>query len=60
MSIKVTQVWSLIGRKKEHRLCIKGLGLRKVGDVRMLEDTPAVRGMIKKAEFLLKVEEVKK
>ena len=60
MSIKVTQVRSLIGRKKEHILCIKGLGLRKVGDVRMLEDTPAVRGMIKKAEFLLKVEEVKK
>ena len=60
MSIKVTKVRSLIGRKKEHRLCIKGLGLRKVGDVRMLEDTPAVRGMIKKAEFLLKVEEVKK
>ena len=51
MSIKVTQVRSLIGRKKEHRLCIKVLGLRRVGDVRMLEDTPAVIGMIKKAEF---------
>tara|TARA_B100001027_G_scaffold210244_1_gene177187 strand:+ start:566 stop:748 length:183 start_codon:yes stop_codon:yes gene_type:complete len=59
MSIKVTQVRSLIGRKKEHRLCIKGLGLRKVGDIRILEDTPAIRGMIKKAEFLLKVEEEK-
>ena len=59
MSIKVTQVRSLIGRKKEHRLCIKGLGLRKVGDIRILEDTPAIRGMIRKAEFLLKVEEEK-
>ena len=44
--IKVTQIKSLIGRKKNHRLSIKGLGLRKIGDSKILEDTPSVRGMV--------------
>ena len=57
--VKVTQIKSLIGRKPNHRLSVKGLGLRGIGDSRVLEDTPSVRGMINQVEYLLNVEEVK-
>jgi len=57
--IKVTQVKGLIGRKKNHRLSIKGLGLKKIGDSRVLEDTPSIRGMVNQVNYLLNVEEVK-
>ena len=57
--IKVTQIKSLIGRKKYDRLSIKGLGLRKIGDSRVLEDTPSVRGMVNQVNYLLNIEEVK-
>ena len=57
--IKVTKIKSLIGRKKNHRLSIKGLGLRKIGDSRVLEDTPSVRGMVNQVNYLLNIEEVK-
>jgi large subunit ribosomal protein L30 len=39
--------------------CVKGLGLRKVGSVRTLENTPCVRGMIKKVIHLVEVVEEK-
>ena len=39
--------------------CIKGLGLRKVGSTKTLENTPCVRGMIKKAIHLLEIVEEK-
>ena len=57
--LKVTQLKSLIGRKNNHRLSVKGLGLKGIGDSKMLEDTPSIRGMIKQVEYLLSVEEVK-
>ena len=57
--VKVTQLKSLIGRKKNHRLSVKGLGLKGIGDSKILEDTPSVRGMITQVEYLLAVEEVK-
>lgn len=57
--IKVTQTKSLIGRKKNHRLSVKGLGLKKIGDSKILEDTPSVRGMVNQVDYLLSVEEVK-
>ena len=57
--IKVTQTKSLIGRKKNHRLSIKGWGLKKIGDSKVLEDTPSVRGMVNQVDYLLSVEEVK-
>ena len=57
--LKVTQLRSLIGRKKNHRLSIKGLGLRGIGDSRVLEDSPSVRGMINQVNYLISVEEVK-
>tara|TARA_B100000989_G_scaffold48204_1_gene31441 strand:+ start:312 stop:494 length:183 start_codon:yes stop_codon:yes gene_type:complete len=57
--VKVTQLKSLIGRKNNHRLSVKGLGLKRIGDSKILEDTPSIRGMIKQVEYLLSVEEVK-
>ena len=57
--IKVTQTKSLIGRKKNHRLSVKGLGLRRIGDSKILEDTPSVRGMVSQVDYLLNVVEVK-
>ncbi len=55
--IRVTQVGSPIGRKKDQRATLAGLGLNKMGRTRVLEDTPAIRGMIVKVRHLLQVEE---
>ena len=57
--LKVTQLKSLIGRKKNHRLSVKGLGLRGIGVSSVLEDSPSVRGMINQVNYLISVEEVK-
>ena len=54
-TIKVTLVKSLIGRIEGHRACARGLGLRKLNSVSELQDTPAVRGMINKISYLVKV-----
>jgi large subunit ribosomal protein L30 len=54
--IKVTLVKSLIGTKQDHRATVRGLGLRKLNTSALLEDTPAVRGMIHKVAYLVKVE----
>ncbi len=55
--IKVTQIRSGIGFPKIQSETLKGLGLRKMHQTRELEDTPAVRGMVKKISHLVKVEE---
>ena len=55
-TLKVTQVKSTAGRLKAHQQSVKGLGLRRIGDSVEVEDTPAVRGMINKAFYLVKVE----
>lgn len=57
--VKVTQLKSLIGRKKNHRLSVKGLGLKGIGDSSILEDNPSVRGMINQVSYMISVEEVK-
>ena len=54
-TIKVKLVKGLIGTKQSHRATVRGLGLRKVNSERELEDTPAVRGMINKVAYLVKV-----
>jgi large subunit ribosomal protein L30 len=54
--IKVTLVKSVIGTKQDHRATVRGLGLRKLNSSSVLEDTPAVRGMIHKVAYLVKVE----
>ena len=56
--IKVTLRHSAIGRPGRQLETIKGLGLRKIGSSRVLENTPAVRGMVKKILHLVEVEEV--
>ena len=53
--IKVTLVKSIIGTKQDHRATVRGLGLRKLNSSAVLEDTPAVRGMIQKVQYLVKV-----
>ncbi|EGK70897.1 MULTISPECIES: 50S ribosomal protein L30 [Methyloversatilis] len=55
-TLKVTLVKSLIGRKQDHRATVRGLGLRRLHHTVVLEDTPAVRGMVTKVSYLLKVE----
>ena len=53
--IRVTLVKSLIGTKQDHRATVRGLGLRRLNSVSELQDTPAVRGMINKVSYLVKV-----
>jgi large subunit ribosomal protein L30 len=55
-TVKVTQVHSPIGRPKDQRATLIGLGLNKMYRTSELEDTPAVRGMIRKVGHLVRVE----
>ncbi len=55
-TIKVQLVRSPIGTKESHRATVRGLGLRKLNSSAELLDTPAVRGMIQKVQYLVKVE----
>jgi large subunit ribosomal protein L30 len=56
--VKVTQIASVLGRKPGQKETLIGLGLNKIRRTRTLEDTPSVRGMIRKVAHLLKVEEL--
>jgi large subunit ribosomal protein L30 len=56
-SIKVTQIRSGFHRLKNHRACLAGLGLRRIGHTVEVEDTPSVRGMINQVHYLVRVEE---
>jgi large subunit ribosomal protein L30 len=55
-TVRVTQVASGNGRKPGQQDTLKGLGLNKINRTRELEDTPAVRGMIRKVAHLVKVD----
>ncbi|MCW8196249.1 50S ribosomal protein L30 [Proteobacteria bacterium 005FR1] len=55
-TLTVTQVKSAAGRLKKHQACATGLGLRRIGHTVEVEDTPAVRGMINKISYMVKVE----
>jgi large subunit ribosomal protein L30 len=54
-TVKVTLVKSVAGTKSDHRATVLGLGLKRMHQTRELEDTPAVRGMINKVAYLVKV-----
>ena len=54
--VKVTQNRSVHGQLQNIRASVYGLGLRRIRDVKVVEDTPAVRGMINAARHLLGVE----
>jgi len=56
--LKITQVRSRIGYKPKAKRTLDALGLRKMNHSVEKNDTPAIRGMIKKIEYLLKVEEI--
>jgi large subunit ribosomal protein L30 len=56
--VRVTQMRSPLGRKPGQKETLTGLGLNKQRAVRELEDTPSVRGMIRKVAHLIKVEEL--
>lgn len=55
-TVKVTLVRSPIGRLPKHKATLTGLGLRRIGHTVELEDTAAVRGMINKVSYMLRVE----
>ncbi len=56
--LKVTQVASTIARPARQEQIVKGLGLGRIGKTRVLEDTPADRGMINKVQHLVTFEEL--
>ena len=55
--LKITLVKSTIGRKQDQIATVKALGLRKIRHVVEHNDTPQIRGMIKKVSHLVEVEE---
>jgi large subunit ribosomal protein L30 len=59
MALKVKQIKSAIGQLPAARKTLRALGLRKIGDERTHNDTPAVRGMMNAVSHLVTVEEVK-
>jgi large subunit ribosomal protein L30 len=54
-TITVKLVRSPIGTRSDHRATVLGLGLKKLHQTRVLEDTPAVRGMITKVQYLVQI-----
>ncbi len=56
--VKLTIVRSMNGRLKAHKSCARGLGLRKMHNSVVVNDTPENRGMINKISYMLKIEEV--
>ncbi len=56
--VKITLKRSRFGWKPDQRETVKGLGLKKPGQAVIKEDTPAIRGMIKKIRHIIEVEEV--
>ena len=56
--LKVTQVKSSIGRKKNQRETLRSLGLKRINDTVVQEDRPEIRGMVATVPHLVTVEEV--
>lgn len=55
-TFKVTLVKSPIRTLPRHKDCVRGLGLRRIGHTVELLDTPAIRGMVNKVNYLVRVE----
>ncbi|NLM46713.1 MAG: 50S ribosomal protein L30 [Firmicutes bacterium] len=55
--LRITLVNSVIGRPESQRVTVRTLGLKKINQSVECEDTPQIRGMIKKVSHLVKVEE---
>ncbi len=56
--LRITQTRSGVGRKTPQRRTLEALGLKKHQQVVIHDDTPAIRGMVAKVDYLVKVEEV--
>jgi large subunit ribosomal protein L30 len=56
--LKVTQIKSEIGGKPNHRETLRTLGLKRIGDIIVKEDSPSVRGMVRTVAHLVTVEEI--
>ena len=56
--LKVTQIKSEIGGKPNQRETLRTLGLKRIGDIIVKEDSPVVRGMVRAVSHLVKVEEI--
>jgi large subunit ribosomal protein L30 len=54
-TVKLKLIRSIAGTRESHRATIRGLGLRKLNSESELEDTAAVRGMINKVSYLVRV-----
>ena len=57
-SLKITQIRSLIGQKPNHKRTIEALGLKRIRHTVIKNDTPQIRGMIRKVVHMVEVEEV--
>lgn len=56
--LKVTQTRSVIGSKEGHKRTVRALGLKRIRDSRVHQDTPQIRGMVRKVQHLVHTEEV--
>jgi large subunit ribosomal protein L30 len=56
--LKVTQIRSVIGSKEGHKRTVRALGLKRIRDSRLHQDTPQIRGMVRKVQHLVHAEEV--
>lgn len=56
--LRVRLVRSVNGRLKSHKACVHGLGLRRINQTRELDDTPQVRGMVRKVSYMVECEEI--
>ena len=57
-TVTITQIKSPIGRPRDQRATLKGLGLNKINRTSVLRDTPSARGMIAKVRHLVRVDEI--
>jgi len=55
--MKVTLYRSMNGRLAQHKACVRGLGLRKMHQTALVEDTPSTRGMANKVNYMVRIEE---
>ena len=56
-TLKIKLIKSGIGRMKKHKLCIKGLGFKKLNQTVSVIDTPSNRGMINKISDMIEIQE---
>ncbi len=56
--LKITLVRSMIGRPEKHRKVLRGMGLTRMHKTVVLEDTPAIRGMVSAVTHMVKSEEI--